>query len=82
MHHTLCVHINICFNYHFQTGGEMYFSDIYSNQPVPESLRENKILWGEFWLFFPHELSVEQYRCNVHSYKLIIDGGHTALCPS
>lgn len=32
---------------HFQTGGEMYFSDIYSSKPVPESLRENKVLWGE-----------------------------------
>lgn len=25
----------------------MYFSDVYSNQTVPSSLRENKVLWGE-----------------------------------
>lgn len=28
-------------------GGEMYFSDIYSNQAIPEVLRKNKVLWGE-----------------------------------
>ena len=30
-----------------QPGGEMYFSDIYSNQAIPEVLRKNKVLWGE-----------------------------------
>uniref|UniRef100_A0A803K3X3 Arsenite methyltransferase n=2 Tax=Xenopus tropicalis TaxID=8364 RepID=A0A803K3X3_XENTR len=28
-------------------GGEMYFSDVYSNKPVSEELKKNKILWGE-----------------------------------
>ncbi|XP_044154163.1 LOW QUALITY PROTEIN: arsenite methyltransferase-like [Bufo gargarizans] len=28
-------------------GGEIYFSDVYSNKPVPDELRENKVLWGE-----------------------------------
>ncbi|UJR24994.1 hypothetical protein I4U23_006355 [Adineta vaga] len=28
-------------------GGEFYFSDVYADQPVPEELRQNKILWGE-----------------------------------
>ncbi|KAM4031138.1 arsenite methyltransferase [Anomaloglossus baeobatrachus] len=28
-------------------GGEIYFSDVYSNKPVPDELKENKVLWGE-----------------------------------
>jgi arsenite methyltransferase len=28
-------------------GGELYFSDIYASRRVPESLRKNKVLWGE-----------------------------------
>ncbi|KAF4075269.1 hypothetical protein AMELA_G00232560 [Ameiurus melas] len=28
-------------------GGELYFSDVYSNAPISESLRANKVLWGE-----------------------------------
>ncbi|CAF4635753.1 unnamed protein product, partial [Rotaria sp. Silwood2] len=26
-------------------GGEFYFSDVYADRPVPEDLRQNKILW-------------------------------------
>lgn len=28
-------------------GGEMYFSDVYSDRRVPKDLQENKVLWGE-----------------------------------
>ncbi|KAG8435334.1 hypothetical protein GDO86_013335, partial [Hymenochirus boettgeri] len=28
-------------------GGEMYFSDVYSNKPISEELKKNKVLWGE-----------------------------------
>lgn len=28
-------------------GGEMYFSDVYSDRRIPQYLQENKILWGE-----------------------------------
>ena len=28
-------------------GGEMYFSDVYANRRVPESLQKNPLLWGE-----------------------------------
>ena len=28
-------------------GGELYFSDVYANRRIPQSLRTNKILWGE-----------------------------------
>jgi len=28
-------------------GGELYFSDVYSNRRVPESLRNDEVLWGE-----------------------------------
>ncbi|CAG0904122.1 unnamed protein product, partial [Cyprideis torosa] len=28
-------------------GGEMYFSDMYASKPVPESLRRDKVAWGE-----------------------------------
>ncbi len=28
-------------------GGELYFSDVYSDRRVPESLRKDKVLWGE-----------------------------------
>jgi radical SAM/Cys-rich protein len=30
-----------------KTGGEFYFSDIYSDRRIPEDLRNNKILYGE-----------------------------------
>jgi len=30
-----------------KTGGEMYFSDVYSDRRVPEELRKDKVLWGE-----------------------------------
>uniref|UniRef100_A0AAR2LXW6 Arsenite methyltransferase n=1 Tax=Pygocentrus nattereri TaxID=42514 RepID=A0AAR2LXW6_PYGNA len=34
--------------YHvLKDGGELYFSDIYSNARISESLRANKVLWGE-----------------------------------
>ncbi|KAI4881946.1 hypothetical protein NFI96_017387 [Prochilodus magdalenae] len=34
--------------YHvLKDGGELYFSDVYSNARIPESLRANKVLWGE-----------------------------------
>lgn len=28
-------------------GGEMYFSDVYSDRRIPQHLQENKVLWGE-----------------------------------
>lgn len=28
-------------------GGEMYFSDVYSDRRIPKSLQENRVLWGE-----------------------------------
>ncbi len=28
-------------------GGEMYFSDVYTNRRVPQHLQQNKVLWGE-----------------------------------
>jgi ubiquinone/menaquinone biosynthesis C-methylase UbiE len=28
-------------------GGEMYFSDVYSDRRIPQSLQENAVLWGE-----------------------------------
>ncbi|ELU09208.1 hypothetical protein CAPTEDRAFT_202823 [Capitella teleta] len=28
-------------------GGELYFSDVYSDKVVPEEIRKNEILWGE-----------------------------------
>ncbi|XP_063818011.1 arsenite methyltransferase-like isoform X2 [Pseudophryne corroboree] len=28
-------------------GGEMYFSDVYSNMPVSDELKQNKVLWEE-----------------------------------
>ena len=28
-------------------GGELYFSDVYSNRRVPQSLRDDPVLWGE-----------------------------------
>lgn len=30
-----------------QTGGEMYFSDVYSDRRIPEHLRKHEVLWGE-----------------------------------
>ncbi len=31
-----------------QPGGQMYFSDIYTNQDMPQALKDNSVLWGEF----------------------------------
>ncbi|XP_077311406.1 arsenite methyltransferase-like [Lithobates pipiens] len=28
-------------------GGEMYFSDVYSDKQIPSELKQNKVLWGE-----------------------------------
>ncbi len=28
-------------------GGEMYFSDVYSDRRIPQDLRDNQVLWGE-----------------------------------
>ena len=28
-------------------GGEMYFSDVYSDRRIPQELKEDKVLWGE-----------------------------------
>lgn len=36
----------LCYVSTQQDGGEMYFSDIYSNMAVPKALKENKVLWG------------------------------------
>jgi len=30
-----------------KSGGEFYFSDVYSTRRVPQNLREDKVLWGE-----------------------------------
>ena len=30
-----------------QNGGEMFFSDVYSNKAVPETLKQNRVLWGK-----------------------------------
>lgn len=41
-------------------GGELYFSDVYSNKRIPKSLREDPVLWGEclsgalYWNDFLH----------------------------
>ena len=28
-------------------GGELYFSDVYSDRRIPEAVRQHKVLWGE-----------------------------------
>ncbi len=41
-------------------GGELYFSDVYSDKRIPNHLKENKVLWGEclsgalYWNDFIH----------------------------
>ena len=32
----------------FQVGGELYFSDVYTNEELPEAVRKNKVFWGRF----------------------------------
>lgn len=29
-----------------QPGGEMYFSDVYANQRLSETMRKHRVLWG------------------------------------
>jgi arsenite methyltransferase len=36
-----------CFSLLKPGGGEMYFSDVYTNRRVPEKLQRNEVLWGE-----------------------------------
>lgn len=38
--------LNECLNL-LKPGGELYFSDVYSNRRVPKSLQEDQVLWGE-----------------------------------
>lgn len=38
--------LKACFDL-LKDGGEMYFSDVYANRRVPESLQKNPLLWGE-----------------------------------
>jgi arsenite methyltransferase len=35
-----CLHL-------LKPGGELYFSDVYANRRVPQSLQDNEVLWGE-----------------------------------
>lgn len=40
-----------CMNFHLvcfcpQDGGELYFSDVYSNERLPEDIKKHKVLWG------------------------------------
>ena len=28
-------------------GGELYFSDMYADRRIPESIKKDKVLWGE-----------------------------------
>tara|TARA_A100001015_G_scaffold143419_1_gene159106 strand:+ start:2713 stop:3777 length:1065 start_codon:yes stop_codon:yes gene_type:complete len=43
-----------------KTGGEFYFSDVYSSQRIPNSLKKDSVLWGEclsgalYWNDFIH----------------------------
>lgn len=30
-----------------KSGGEMYFSDVYSDRRIPQALQKNRVLWGE-----------------------------------
>ena len=49
-------------------GGELYFSDVYSNRRVPKSLQTNAVLWGEclsgalYW--YVHETENCRRRCS------------------
>ena len=35
-----------CYNL-LEEGGEFYFSDVYANRRVPQSLQDDPVLWGE-----------------------------------
>jgi SAM-dependent methyltransferase len=56
-------------------GGELYFSDVYSNRRVPQSLREDEVLWGEclsgalYWNDF-HNLGK---KCDFKDPRLVED---------
>lgn len=56
-------------------GGELYFSDVYSNRRVPRELREDEVLWGEclsgalYWNDF-HNLAK---RCGFADPRLVED---------
>ena len=36
---------------HTQSGGEMYFSDIYADKDLPPEVRRDKILYGKLLIF-------------------------------
>lgn len=56
-------------------GGELYFSDVYSNRRIPQSLREDEVLWGEclsgalYWNDF-HNLAK---KCGFKDPRLVED---------
>ena len=55
-------------------GGELYFSDVYSNRRVPESLRQDEVLWGEclsgalYW----NDFQVSRSTCTIVIFFSII----------
>ena len=39
-----------------QDGGEMYFSDMYADRPIPDQIRKDPVLWGEIYsISYDHE---------------------------
>jgi SAM-dependent methyltransferase len=56
-------------------GGELYFSDVYSNRRIPQSLREDEVMWGEclsgalYWNDF-HNLAKQ---CGFKDPRLVED---------
>ena len=48
-----------------QPGGELYFSDMYTNKPVPDDMKNDKVLWGMHCDFFCFAKSLLQLHVNV-----------------
>merc|ERR1719498_848178 len=64
-------------------GGELYFSDVYSDRRVPQALREDSVLWGEcisgalYWNDF-HNLAK---KCGFLDPRLVSDSKITIANP-
>ena len=61
-------------------GGELYFSDVYSDRRIPEDLQKDKVLWGEclsgalYWEDFRrimHDVGFK-YMCNTKISEITV----------
>ncbi|KAJ8316865.1 hypothetical protein KUTeg_004769 [Tegillarca granosa] len=58
-----------------QEGGELYFSDIYANKDLPDSVRKHEVLWGDArFVSVEYRLFKLPKKCDQTSSQVIYNG--------